>query len=122
MKLDRDKSGGNLIRGFSGDEILIGTEVIRQPVIVTVDTIIRDWSPAAVEDLSLADLRPALELEPELILLGTGERQCFPSMALVCAVLRMGVGLEIMNTAAACRTYNVLVSEYRRVAAALFIR
>jgi uncharacterized protein len=122
MKLDRDNSGVNLIRGFSGGEILIGADVIRQPVIVTVDTIIRDWSPPAVEQLTIADLRPVLEFEPDVILLGTGERQCFPSISLIATVLRMGVGLEIMDTAAACRTYNVLVSEYRRVAAALFIR
>jgi uncharacterized protein len=122
MKLDRDKSGGNLIRGFSGDAILIGADAIRQPVIITVDTIIRDWSPPAVDKLALADLQPVLDLEPEIILLGTGERQCLPPMSLTSAILHRGVGLEVMTTVAACRTYNVLVSEYRRVAAVLFIR
>ena len=62
-----------------------------------------------------------LELEPEVILLGTGERQRFPPLALTTAILRLGIGIEVMNTAAACRTYNVLASELRRVAAALFI-
>lgn len=122
MKLDRDSSGGNLIQNFSGGSIVIGTEVIGQPVIVTSDRIVRDWSPPPVHELALADFRPVLDLEPEVILLGTGQHQCFPSMAFTTAVLRLGVGLEIMTTAAACRTYNVMVSEYRRVAAALFVR
>jgi uncharacterized protein len=60
-------------------------------------------------------------MEPEVILLGTGSLQRQPPPALTTAVLRLGVGIEVMTTAAACRTYNVLVAEYRRVAAALFI-
>ena len=121
MKLDLDKGSGNLIRGFVGGQILIGENAIRSPVIVTIDQIIENWSPPAVEQLALADFERVLALEPEVILLGTGERQRFPSIALITAILRLGVGLEIMNTAAACRTYNVLASEYRRVAAVLFV-
>ena len=121
MKLDLDRTGGNLIRGFAGGRILIGADIIRAPVIVTIDRIIHDWSPSAVEKLGVVDFQPVLALEPDVILLGTGERQRFPSMTLITAILRLGVGLEIMDTAAACRTYNVLAAEYRRVAAALFI-
>jgi uncharacterized protein len=121
VKLDLDKSGGNLIRGFAGGAILIGAERFTGPVIVAVDRIVRDWTPPAVEQLALADLAPVLELGPEVILLGTGASQRFPAPAVTTGILRQGVGIEIMNTAAACRTYNVLASEYRRVVAALFV-
>jgi uncharacterized protein len=73
-----------------------------------------------VADLALADFEPILALQPEVILLGTGARQQFPPAALLQAVLSRGVGLEVMATDAACRTFNVLASEYRRVAAALY--
>jgi uncharacterized protein len=121
MQLDLDSSSGNLIRGFADGQITVGGATFREPLIVTADRIIADWSPPPPGQLTLADLQPVLDLEPEVILLGTGSRQCFPSMALITAVLRLGVGLETMSTAAACRTFNVLASEHRRVAAALFI-
>ncbi len=121
MKLDLDRNSGNFIRGFSGDQILIGSEIFREPVIITIDHLIRDWAPPAVPQLTLAHLQPALDLDPEVILLGTGAEQCFPPMTLISEILTLGVGLEIMNTAAACRTFNVLASEYRRVAAALMV-
>ena len=121
MKLDLEKVGGNVIRGFANGRILVGAEIVSTPLIVTIDRLVLDWSPPAVEQLGFADFQPVLELEPEVILLGTGERQRFPPLAVTTAILRLGIGIEIMNTAAACRTYNVLVSELRRVAAALFI-
>ncbi len=121
MKLDLDKSGGNLIRGFTGGRILIGDDSFSAPLIVTLDRIIADWAPPPVEQLVLTDLERVLELDPKVVLLGTGSSQRFPALTLTTAVLRRGIGLEIMTTAAACRTFNVLASEYRRVAAALFI-
>lgn len=121
MKLDLDNTGGNFIRGFSGREVLVGSEAFTRPLIVTAERIIADWSPPAVAELTPVNLAPVLALEPELILLGTGARQLFPSVALTADILGRGIGFEVMDTAAACRTYNVLASEYRRVAAALFI-
>ncbi len=121
MKLDLDKTGGNLIRSFSAGRVLVGDESFSRPVIVTTERIIADWRPPPPEQLALGDLQPVLELQPEVILLGTGSRQRFPTMVVTTAILRQGVGLEVMTTAAACRTYNVLASEYRRVVAALFV-
>jgi uncharacterized protein len=121
MKLDRDNSAGNVIRRFSGGEIQVGDLIIRQPVIVTVDRIITAWTPGPIGQLLLTDLQPILDLEPEVILLGTGPRQIFPPPAVSTAILQLGVGLEVMDTAAACRTFNVLVAEYRRVVAGLVI-
>jgi uncharacterized protein len=71
--------------------------------------------------LRVDDLAPALELNPQILLLGTGKTHCFPPAELMGAVLKQNVGLEVMTTDAACRTYNVLVSEGRSVVAALII-
>ncbi|CAG0942921.1 hypothetical protein GPROT2_01916 [Gammaproteobacteria bacterium] len=121
MKLDPDITGGHLVRGFTGNAILVGAESFSRPLILTVDRIIRDWDPPAVEQLADADFAAILALEPEVILLGTGARQRFPNPNVTTTILRQGIGIEIMNTAAACRTYNILAGEYRRVAAALFV-
>lgn len=121
MKLELDPRSGNLIHSFANGEVRVGSATFRDPVIVSIERVIANWSPPPVEQLALADLQPALELEPEVILLGTGASQRQPGIALTTAVLRLGVGIEVMSTAAACRTFNVLASEYRRVAAALFI-
>jgi uncharacterized protein len=121
MKLDRENTTGNLIRQCTGNEIHIADQVLRAPVIVTMERLITDWSPPPVSALTLADLDAAMALEPEVILLGTGPRQQFPPAALLTAVLKRGIGIEIMDTAAACRTFNILAAELRRVAAALYI-
>jgi uncharacterized protein len=65
-------------------------------------------------------LAAALELEPEIILIGTGEGASLPDVELMSAIAERGIGLEFMTTPAACRTYNVLVHEQRRVVVALF--
>jgi uncharacterized protein len=121
MKIDLERGTGHFIRGYSGGEVLIGAEAFRAPLVVTVERIIADWSPPPVGALTLADFGRVLELEPEVILLGTGASQVFPPAALTSAILTRGVGFDVMNTSAACRTYNVLASEYRRVAAALYV-
>ena len=72
-------------------------------------------------DLQAADLEPVLALRPELLLIGSGVRQEFPDQALFRALYESRIGFEIMDTAAACRTYNVLVAEGRDVAAALIV-
>jgi uncharacterized protein len=121
VKLDLESQAGHVIRGLSTGEITIGTDVFRSPVIVSAERIIADWSPPPVHALTLADFDRLLELDPEVILVGTGAEQRFLSAALMAAILDRGIGIEVMTTAAACRTYNVLASEYRRVVAALFI-
>jgi uncharacterized protein len=122
MQLDREQGGGNFIRRFVGGAIHVGGRMLDRPFIVSADRIIDDWSPPPIAELAVADLEAAIALEPEVVLLGTGARQVFPSPALLRAMLARGIGLEVMDTAAACRTFNVLASEYRRVVAVLFVR
>lgn len=111
----------NLVRACTPTEIRVGDRLITGSVILTADRVVTDWPPHAVAELTDAHLRMVLALEPELILLGTGERQQFPPADLLRVALDARVGLETMSTPAACRTYNVLVQEGRRVAAALLL-
>lgn len=90
-------------------------------LIVTRDAVIADWQPAPVGQLTIADFAALLCLSPEVVLLGTGLRQRMPPHELFVAFAARGVGLEAMDNAAACRTYNLLLSEYREVAVALIL-
>jgi uncharacterized protein len=88
-------------------------------VVVGTKHIVAGWTTTAAGDLTTSDLRPALELNPEIILLGTGRCLVRPGIDLMAELAKRGLGLEIMDTAAACRTYNVLIHEQREVVAAL---
>ena len=88
-------------------------------LIVLPDRIIPAWTPATFETLSVADFELLATLDAEIILLGTGQRLRFPRPELLRALIAAQKGIEAMDLAAACRTYNVLVSEGRKVAAAL---
>jgi len=111
----------NLIRGYSPREIRIGNQRLTASCIVTADTVIAQWDPVSFADLKPEHLESILALAPELVLLGTGPTQKFPPAAIRAAFTSGGMGLEVMDLGAACRTFNILVQEERRVAAALFL-
>jgi uncharacterized protein len=111
----------NLIRSYSAQEIHIGEHRIRSSCIVSADTLIPSWPPACIEALQPGHLEPILALRPELVLFGTGARQRFAPATIRAALAAHGIGAEAMDLGAACRTYNILVQEERRVAAALFL-
>ena len=121
MKFTPDSARGNVIRSYSPGEITIGDDIIRTNAIISQDRIIPDWAPPAIEQLSITDFAPALEQKPEIILLGTGRRQQFPSITLLTEIMRSGTAIEVMETGAACRTFNVLIGEFRSVVATLLI-
>jgi uncharacterized protein len=122
MQLDLEKPDGNIIRSYSPGELRVNDRLLSEPVILTATEIHTAWSPPPINDLSIADFEIALAQNPELILFGTGSAPHFPPPALVTAIMKLGIGFEFMDTAAACRTYNVLASENRRVVAALLLR
>jgi uncharacterized protein len=115
-------SQANLIRGYSETELRIGEQRIARSCIVTAERLITQWEPAAFADLTSAHLEAIFALAPEVVLLGTGATQRFASAAVRGAFAERRIGLEVMQLGAACRTFNVLVQEERRVAAALFLR
>jgi uncharacterized protein len=121
MRFSQDHFEGNRISACAGDRITVNEEVITASVILTPDRIIRDWLPASYEALEAVHLARLDELQPEIILLGTGRTQRFPSPAFTGDFLARGIGVEIMDTQAACRTYNILLSEGRQVVAVLLL-
>jgi uncharacterized protein len=119
MQLTRDASAVNFIRSYEKGRVRIGERWIAGNVIVAGDAVIEQWAPADPGALTIEDLEPALALSPTILLIGTGTVQLLPDVALMAALASRAVGVEIMTTAAACRTFNVLLQEERRVAAAL---
>ena len=122
MKMSLDGAEGVYrILGYSNGEIRINDQRHGESLLVSPDTLVTEWGPASMEALTRTHLDSALELNPEVILLGTGSTQVFPDRELMRSLLQSGIGLEIMDTASACRTYNILMSEGRRVVAALIL-
>jgi uncharacterized protein len=120
MKLTLDAQPQfNLIRSYSAEEVRVGNHVLRRSAIVTPDTVIAGWRPASVEDLALNDLEPLFAAQPQLVLLGTGGTHRFAHVSIRGAFAERGISLETMNLGAACRTFNILVQDERRVCAAL---
>jgi uncharacterized protein len=122
MKFTLDaRSGVNLIRAYSARELHIGDRVVARSCIVTADTLITDWQPAAPGQMSVRDLGPLFALNPQIVLWGASATEQAPSMSVRAALANQAVALEAMDLGAACRTFNILVQEERRVAAALFL-
>jgi uncharacterized protein len=115
-------SHANLIRSYSDSELRIGDRLVQRSCLVSAEQLVTDWPPASFAELAPAHLEAIFALAPELVLLGTGPTQRFASAELRGEFVRRGVGLEVMELGAACRTFNVLVQEERRVLAALFLR
>jgi uncharacterized protein len=113
-------SGINLIRRYGADFIVIGEQEIRSSCLVTANSL-APWTPRSVEELRAEHLGALFELAPEVVVLSTGAKQLFPRAALRAEFATRRIGLEVMEIGAACRTYNVLVGEERRVLAALLL-
>ena len=99
----------------------IDEDTYRGTVIVSASIVLPLPDVRDVNDLAEFDPARILALDPELVLLGTGQRQIFPAAAFRARFLSAGIGFEVMDTGAACRTFNVLVAEQRRVAALLMV-
>jgi uncharacterized protein len=107
------------VRSVSDQGIRIGESSYRHALIVTPTELIDDWSPQHMDELQADDLDVLIALQPELVLLGTGPKQVFLAPKDMYRFYERGIGIEVMSTEAACRTFNVLVTEGRKVAAGL---
>jgi len=123
MKLQPDKSSAPLVRAYSPDWLQIDDQRFERSVVVSslAGQVPRAWAPSGFEQLQVEHLQELLGSGAELILLGTGFRQKFPPAAWLAPFAQQRIGLEAMDTAAACRTYNILASEGRKVVAALLL-
>lgn len=118
LKLHQSRfAGQNAFSGYGEGHVLINGERRDSSVVVLPDEV-RDWPGGSLEADALSPLR---SLPVEILLLGTGRRLRFPAAALIVAFRQQGLGLEVMDTQAACRTYNILLAEGRKVGAALII-
>lgn len=122
MKLHTDsKLDVHRVTRYGEGFVVINEEAFTDAVVVMPHRIVRDWKFCTVEALDVAAMRALTELGVEIVLLGTGGQQRFPDPILCAVVTSHQVGLEVMDTAAACRTYNLLANEGRLVAAALIL-
>lgn len=110
------------IQAYNTGEVKINNIVYRNSLIITPNQLLPSWRPQNLAELSPADLRLFTELKVEVVLLGTGSTLRFPSPGVTAELLVANIGVEIMDTGAACRTFNVLLSEGRKVAAGLLLQ
>ena len=110
-----------VMRGADGRSALVNDRRLEASFIVSANRLIEDWQAAPVAELDPERLEPLLALDPEVIIIGTGDAQAFPPPRTMAACLARGVGLEAMTNAAAARTFNVLASEGRRVVAGFIL-
>ena len=119
MKLHASNAAGaNTITAYGDDYVKVNGDRRQESLIVTADGV-EPWKPASFDALAAEDFQRFPELGVEIVLLGTGPRQRFPNPRITAPLAKAHVGLEVMDTKAACRTYNILVAEARRVALAL---
>ena len=122
LSLELGKADANRIVSYQPGHVVINAEIYTRSLIVMPTQLISDWGPQELVELKEQDLLKIIHLEPEIVLLGVGDELKFPSPQLISLFTQRGIGIEIMNNSAACRTYNVLMSEERRVVAALLIK
>ena len=122
MELNLDTGEGRYqIRAYGKDFIQVNDQKIQHSLIVMPNQLVDPWPPHSIADLTTDNLQIIIELRPSIVLLGSGENLAFPDAALLNIFYQKKIGIEVMNNGAACRTYTVLMSEGRNVAAALLI-
>lgn len=121
LTLDDNKSAFQ-IRAYKPGMVQINEQKLTVSVIITPNHLIADWAPQTVNELNTASFEPIIALKPAILLIGTGATHEFLPLDLYGHLINLGIGVEIMNTGAACRTFNALSAEDRNVAAALIIK
>ena len=122
MKLQSDPhSGANTITGYGDGYVEINKTPYSHAVLLSSDGEIQEWPVKSFDDLTVANFSQMAALKPELIIIGTGKRQRFPKPELLKTLIEAKIGFEVMDSQAACRTYNILVGEGRQVLLALIV-
>ncbi len=121
MKLQPDKSPVQTIRGYGPGWIAVDAEKFSTSLVISSRGERQVWDCSHYDQLTGAHFAPLAALRPELVIFGSGARLRFPRPEWLQALVAQGIGLETMDTAAACRTYNILAGEGRHVVAALLL-
>ena len=120
MKLHLTNLGNTkLFTAHGADHVMVNGERHDSSIVVQAEEVRNDWIVASFDELSETHFTYFLALKPDVLLLGTGTTQRFPHLRLYRTLTDAGIGVECMDTPAACRTYNILVAEDRRVVAAI---
>jgi len=112
---------GYFIRAYDQDSIKIGDQVHTTSLLVSTDSLTENWTLKSLTELAYEDFASAEALNPDILLFGSGKSLVFPDFDIIRKLRAKGISLEVMDTAAACRTFNVLRSEDRHVVAILMI-
>lgn len=122
MKLSEDYNAGTyMINGYDAEGIIINQRSYTSSLIVSNHRLLENWPMQDISELSADFLAPILELKPEVILIGTGSSLIFPPASSYARVIESGLGIEFMDSVAACRTYNILLAEDRVVVAGIIL-
>jgi uncharacterized protein len=121
MKFHLQAPSGNIVTGSGPGWVRVGSDEYHGNIVLRADGVEPGFAPAGFDQLTAADFAALLAPTPEIVLLGTGATQRFPRPAVTAPLHDARVGLEVMDTRAACRTYNILVAEGRAVTAALIV-
>jgi len=121
MKLHLASGTGNQIRAHNPGSVVVNDVAYTRSIVVLPGRVIDDLLPQTLDALEAAHFERLAEIGPEVVLLGTGDRLRFPSPAVTAPLIGARIGLEVMDTPAACRTYNILAGDGRDVAAVLLI-
>ena|SRR5687767_9477837 len=122
MKIEREQAEGrNLFTGYGEGYVEVNGKRYASSLVVSGDRLVADWPLASFDEITADHLAAILELKPEILLLGTGRAFAFPDRARLRPLYEARLGVEVMDTPAACRTYNILLGEGRHVVAALVV-
>ncbi|AEG31489.1 Mth938-like domain-containing protein [Thiomicrospira cyclica] len=111
--------GVNLIRSYEPNCVSVNQQQLCQSCVISQHHLLSDWPVTQLSDLDESAMQMLIELKPEVLILGTGEQQIFPSASVMQFFIQQGISLEVMSNDAACRTYNILTTEDREVVIAL---
>jgi uncharacterized protein len=121
MKFHLATATGNVVTAHGPGWVRVGATEYRENVVLTPDAVVTGFAPGGFDALAADDFARLLDGRPDVVVLGTGSALRFPHPRLTRALADGRVGLEVMDTAAACRTFNILLAEGRRVTAALIL-
>jgi uncharacterized protein len=122
MELTQDRGNGNYIDSYEADAFEVDKTRYESSLIIAPHRPVELWRPSCLADLTATDLASLIALKPKILIFGSGKIFNFPSAELLAPFYAAEIGIEVMDTAAACRTYNILMTEERAVVAALLLK
>ena len=118
---EADTTEGYFITSYDENMLQVNGKNFYSSLIIASNELKTDWPPQSIETLNSEHFSKIIEMNPELVIIGTGRTLIFPPVETYAELIKLGVGVEIMDTGAACRTYNILTGEGRHVVCGLIL-